>query len=292
MKKDYKILVFLSLIVLNIWLFLIFKSLNSEELKVYFFDVGQGDSIFIETKEKKQILIDGGPDNAVIQRLSEAMPFWDRTIDLVILTHPEADHLIGLIEVLKRYKVAAILESGVECEKPHCFSWLKEKGKEEALNIAAKLGQEIVLDENTKMAILHPFESLNGKKISQANNASVVAKLIFGSLDGGYSFLLTGDIEEQVERKLILAGINIDADYLKTPHHGSKTSTSGEFLDNVSPLSAFISLGLDNRYGHPHEEVISRLENKSVKYYRTDELGTILLSCKLDEPCQIEFRKQ
>ena len=253
-------------------------------LKVYFLDVGQGDSIFIETENKKQILVDGGPDNRVIQKLSEVMPFWDRTIDFIVLTHPDHDHIGGLPEILKRYKVSGIIETGVQCEKVECKVWNDLKEKEKAVVILPKLGDSIVFDENTKILILSPFESIVGKKISKANNISIVAKLIYGN----HSILLTGDIEKQVEEKLVLAGLDIDSDYLKIPHHGSKTSTTEEFLQNTSPLMAFISLGIDNSYGHPHEEVISRLEKRNIKYYRTDELGTILLSCKFNQPCQIK----
>ena len=283
-EKKYKIFLISGLIVLNSLPFLIFNKEISEELNIYFFDVGQGDSIFIETENGKQILIDGGPSNSVIQRLSEVMSFWDRTIDLAILTHPDADHLTGLLEVLKRYKVKAVLETGIECGKPDCLAWTEAKKKEKAVNLAARLGQEIVFDKNTRIIVLHPFEYLNGQKVSKTNNSSVVAKLVYGD----YSFLLTGDIEEQVERKLVLAGIDIDSDYLKIPHHGSKTSTSEKLLESVSPLMAFISLGLNNRYGHPHEDMVSRLENKGIRYYRTDELGTILLSCKLNSPCLVK----
>lgn len=290
-----KIIILVILIFFSILAFMA-DSKNETGLKVYFFDVGQGDSIFIETEEKKQVLIDGGPDNKVIQELSEAMPFWDRTIDLVILTHPDKDHILGLIEVLKRYRVKGIIETGIECNKAECLVWKELKEKEKAPVIFVKLGDSLVLDENTKILILSPFVSMAGEKISKANNSSIVAKLVYGGMlsvpsshakRGDYSVLLTGDIEKQIEEKLVLAGVDIDSDYLKIPHHGSKTSTTEEFLDKISPLSAFISLGKNNSYGHPHKEVSDRLEKRNIKYYRTDELGTILLICKLNEPCRV-----
>lgn len=274
----------MGLLAVNVFLLFFVSRAGSGELKIYFLDVGQGDAIFIESPSGKQILVDGGPDNQVVQKLSEVMPFWDRTIDLILLTHHDADHLTGLIEALDRYEVKGIIETGLACEKPDCLAWREAKEKKRVLNVAAELGQEIVIDKNTKMLIVHPFESLVGKKVSKANNSSVVAKLVFGK----NILLLTGDIEVGTERKLVLAGININSGYLKIPHHGSKTSTSEQFLDSVSPAAAFISLGLDNRYGHPHQEVTDRLEKKNIKYYRTDELGTILLVCKLNSPCQIK----
>jgi len=276
------------LAVLILFSILAFSADSEKEdgLKVYFFDVGQGDSVFIETGDGKQVLIDGGPDNKVIQRLSEVMPFWDRTIDIIILTHPDQDHIAGLPEVLKRYKVRGIVETGIECQKPECLIWKKLKEKEGAVKISARLGDKLVLDENTRLFVFNPFDDLSGKKVSKANNTSVVVKLIYG----GYSFLLTGDIEKQIEEKLVLAGIDIDSDYLKIAHHGSKTSSAESFLDGISPLLAFISSG--NRYGHPHQEVTERLENKGIKYYRTDELGTIILTCKLNEPCRVNSKFQ
>ena len=278
-----KQIIILSALILFLILAFAVDSKGETGLKVYFLDVGQGDSIFIETENKMQILVDGGPDNRVIQKLSEVMPFWDRTIDLVVLTHTDRDHIGGLPEVLKRYKVKGIIETGIECEKPECLAWEELKGKEKAANILVKLGDSVILDENTRILILNPFDSMADKKVSKTNNTSVVAKLIYGQ----YSVLLTGDIEKQIEEKLVLAGVDIDTDYLKLPHHGSKTSSTEEFLDKTSPLLAFISLGLNNRYGHPHQEVVSRLEKKNIKYYRTDELGTILLACRLNSPCLI-----
>ncbi|MEK7659425.1 MAG: ComEC/Rec2 family competence protein [Patescibacteria group bacterium] len=286
MPPKKQIIVFVLLVLFLVLAFFA-DSKNEAGLKVYFFDVGQGDSIFIETEEKKQILIDGGPDNKVVQKLSEAMPFWDRTIDLVILTHSDKDHILGLIEVLKRYRVKGIIETGIECGKAECLAWKELKEKEKAPVIFVKLGDSLVLDENTKILILNPFVDMAGEKISKANNSSIVAKLIYG----GYSILLTGDIEKQIEEKLVLAGVDIDSDYLKIPHHGSKTSTTEEFLKKTSPLLAFISLGKNNSYGHPHKIVIDRLEKRNIKYYRTDELGTILLICRLNEQCHIENQK-
>ena len=281
MISKRKFIVLITLTLFSVLAFIV-QSYGKAGLKVYFLDIGQGDSIFIETESKIQILVDGGPDNRVIQKLSEVMPFWDRTIDFIILTHPDHDHIGGLPEVLKRYKVKGIIETVVQCDKAECAVLRDLKEKEKATNVLVKLGDSLILDENTKILILNPFGNMAGKKVSKANNTSVVAKLIYGQ----YSVLLTGDIEKQVEEKLVLAGISIDSDYLKVPHHGSKTSSTEGFLDRVSPLLAFISLGKNN-YGHPHQEVTNRLEKRNIKYYRTDELGTILLSCKLNIPCQI-----
>ena len=285
MISKRKIIVLVVLILFSILAFAV-QSHGEDGLKVYFLDVGQGDSIFIETETGKQLLVDGGPNNRVIQKLSEVMPFWDRTIDFIILTHPDHDHIAGLPEVLKRYEVKGIIETGVQCDKAECTVWKDLKEKEKAAVFLVKLGDSIILDKNTKLLILNPFDSVAGEKFSKVNNASIVAKLVYGN----HNLLLTGDIEKQIENKLILAKIDIDSDYLKLPHHGSRTSTTEEFLEKTSPLSAFISLGINNSYGHPHEEVLARLEKRNIKYYRTDANGTILLSCKFNQPTAIPQR--
>ena len=254
--------------------FLSFSSSGGDGLlHVYFLGVGQGDAIFVETPSGKQVLIDGGPDETILQRLGEVMSFYDRTIDLVINTHPDADHLAGLLSVLERYKVLAISETGMACETSLCAEWKNLKAGEGADLINLVLGQEVGMGDSVRFLVLHPFEDEEGKFFSKRNNGGIVLKLLFGS----QSLLLTGDIEKQVENKLVLAGVNIDSDFLKIAHHGSKTSSTKEFIEKVSPLAAFIEVGRNNKYGHPTEEVISRLVDFKIPYYRTDIDGTIEL---------------
>jgi len=240
------------------------------KLHVYFLDIGQGDAILIKTENGRQVLIDGGPDNTILRRLGELMPFYDKSIDLVISTHPDADHLAGLVSVLEKYQVGQILETGISCATSLCRSWEEAKNKEEAEIVLAYRGQQVEADGETNFLVLHPFESQEGKVLAKRNNGGIVLKLLYGS----QSVLLTADIEKQIENKLVLAGLDLDADFLKVAHHGSKTSTTESFLKAVSPLAAFIEVGAHNRYGHPTEEVLSRLENYGIKYYRTDTDGT------------------
>lgn len=238
-------------------------------LRVYFLDVGQGDAIFIVAPNGNQVLIDGGPDGKVIQELGKVMPFHDRTIDLVVLTHPDADHINGLIEVLERFDVGRVLENHVKKETSAYNRW--DELKREAQVTEAIFGQEVVLDDGIFLWILYPIG--DSVEQSQVNNNSIIAKLIYGET----SLLLTGDTEAKIERELITRGADIDSDLLKIPHHGSKTSTTEEFLDAVTPEVAFIQVGADNRYGHPHPTVLERLENRGIKYYRTDTYGMIEL---------------
>lgn len=248
------------------------SAIGDSSLRVYFLDVGQGDAIFIQNANGNQVLIDGGPDNKVIQELSKIMPFNDRSIDLVILTHPHADHVNGLIEVLRRYDISQILENYYAYNTPEYGEW--NKLKSEAVVTQASVGQTIDLGLGAKIKILYPFPENSGQQpVNNPNNASVVAKLIFGN----ESVLLVGDAELPVEKKMIAMGEDLDSDFLKAGHHGSKTSTSEELLKAVTPKAVFIEVGAKNTYGHPSPEVLNRLDNFGIKYYRTDIDGTVKL---------------
>lgn len=276
-KKEQKfvfvILVFLFLANVLAWL-AVFDLAKSQFLEVNFFNVGQGDAFFIETPKGHQILIDGGPGSAIIEKLSREMSFWDRTIDLIILTHPEKDHLAGLIEVLKRYKVENILWTGVVRDTAEYREWKKLIEEERAKIFIAQTGQKIIVPTkpgNVVLDIFYPFENLEGQFFKNSNDTSIVSKLVFGE----NSFLFTGDACYKTEGELIDGGVNGDADVLKIGHHGSKTSTSGEFLKMVSPQIAVISAGKGNSYGHPHKEVLEVLAKYGIRILRTDELGDI-----------------
>ena len=251
-------------------------------LEVNFFDVGQGDAIFIATPKRHQILIDGGPDSGILEKLSKEMPFWDRSIDLIILTHPESDHLVGLIEVLKKYKVENILWTGVVRDTSGYKEWIKSIPAKSAKIKIAQAGQKINWSRSNLgqyIDILYPLENLEGQEFKDSNNTSIVAKLNFGK----NSFLFTGDAYKSVERKLIDRSFNfpvdIDSDVLKVGHHGSKTSSTEEFIKEVSPEIAVIQAGIDNPYGHPHLETLETLTKYGIKVLRTDKDGDIKILC-------------
>lgn len=244
---------------------------DNGKLAVNFFDVGQGDAILIKTPEQQKILIDGGPSNVVAQKLGEVLPFYDRKIDLIILTHPHADHLDGLIEVLKRYEVKKILSTGVTHTTPDYLAWLEEIKNQNVPMEIAMAGQIIDFGGGVKMEILYPAEDLVGKSVENLNDTSIVAKLIFGQT----SFLFTGDAETEVEEKLISGGADLKANVLKVGHHGSKNATSDNFLEKVQASFAVISSGADNRFGHPNAMTIKRLENIGAEIFRTDEEGNV-----------------
>lgn len=268
--------IILLLVLANFFVWREVFDISKRALKVVFFDVGQGDSIFIETPQNHQILIDGGPSGKkVLEKLAGQIPFWDRSLDLVVLTHPDYDHLAGLNWVLQRYKVENILWTGVEKDTKTFQRWREnlklEKEKEGARIFIAQKGQKIKAGE-VKFYILYPLESLTGELFERASNdTSIVSQLVFGR----NKFLFTGDITEKTERKILEETINLESGVLKIAHHGSKTSSSEEFLEKVRPQIAVISVGGNNPYGHPYPEVLRALENFGIKILRTDEMGDI-----------------
>ena len=275
-KKDKKwnLGILIALICFNILAWIaVYDFSQLPFLKVIFFDVGQGDAGFIETPQRHQILIDGGPGSVILEKLGKSMPFYDRTIDLIILTHPEFDHLSGLNEILKKYKVSNILWTGIVRDTAEYKEWKKLIEEEKAEIFIAKAGQKILWESETNnyMEVLYPFENLEGKVFEDSNNTSIISKLVFGK----NSFLFTGDAYKNVEGELINKKAEIDSDVLKVSHHGSKTSSSEEFIKSVSPQIAVISAGIGNKYGHPHQEVLELLEKYDIKVSRTDKDGDI-----------------
>ena len=264
--------VFVALLAALIWAAVI--TAPDKRFQVSFLDVGQGDAIFITTPSGEQILIDGGPDpEAVCVELGERLPFWDKSLDLVILTHPDDDHIAGLIEVLHRYDVEQVLESGLEVESAAYEEWLaliKKNGIEHTVGVA---GQEIDLGNGIMMDVLHPSSEVLDLGDSSINNSSMVLCLRHGEVN----FLLTGDIEQEVEDELRHSGIITNSTVLKIAHHGSNSSTTSQFLEAVDPEVAVISVGEDNPFGHPRKEVVARLDEKvgEDNIYLTSQHGTI-----------------
>ena len=265
MKKSFFIL--LTLLILNILVlpFVIFLSFGAY-LEVSFFDVGQGDSIFIKAPGNYQVLIDGGPSyTKVLNGLSREMPFNDKEIDLMILSHPESDHMTGLLSVLENYKVDNIIWTGIEKEGEKFETWKRMINEEGANIYYAKSGDKVVMGD-ASLEIVSPKESLKDKVFKESNDTAVVTKLLYKDS----SFLFTGDISSKLE-----SGLNdVDVDILKIPHHGSKYSTSEDFLKKTSPLVSVIQVGA-NSYGHPTKEVLTRLDNFGIKVLRNDTNGDI-----------------
>lgn len=241
-------------------------------LKVSFLDVGQGDAIFIEAPNGNQVLIDGGSNRKVLKELGKVMPFYDRTIDAVIATHPDKDHIGGLIEVLKNYHADFVMEPGVSSDTGTYQELEKTITDKKLPRILARRGMSLNLGEGARLNILFPDRDTDGW---ETNTASIVAKLVYGN----NSFLLTGDSSIAIEKYLsMIDGKNLQSDVLKAGHHGSRTSTSKSFASLVSPEYAVIFAGKDNRYGHPHKEVLDILEKIKATILKTYEQGTISFS--------------
>lgn len=243
-------------------------------LTVDFFDVGQGDGIFIQTPSGNQVLIDGGPDATILSKLGKVMPFWDRSIDVFILTHPHADHLDGALEVLKRYRVGMVLESGVNHSIPEYDEWHELLQAKNIPVHIAKTGEIVNFGDGAHFDIYFPQESFVDSSPKNVHNAMLVGRLVYASS----SILFMGDAEKSLEYQLLWRKSDfhsLNSNILKVGHHGSKTSTTDEFLQAVSPQFAVISAGRKNRYGHPHQEVIDRLNQFGIKIFRTDLDGDV-----------------
>jgi competence protein ComEC len=251
-------------------------------LTVAFLDVGQGDAIYIESPSGNQMLIDGGPGKAVLRELSKVMPFYDRSIDVVLATHADRDHIGGLPDVLQKYKVNIFMESGVPGESSS-YNELENIISDDGIKkILARRGMSVDLGDGAVLQILFPDRDPVGM---ETNTASIVARLVYGENE----FLLTGDSPLAIENYLVSLGSQsrtfgtgavqsptLASNVLKAGHHGSKTSTSQNFVSAVSPQYAIISVGKDNRYGHPNQETLDTLANFGAKILRTDLLGRII----------------
>jgi len=271
-KKNWKFLTIVGLILSNlvVWMW-IDTLLPKDHITVSYLNIGQGDSILIESTNGKHILIDGGPDKKVLSELGKAMPFFNRTIDVMIESHPDKDHIGGLPEVISRYKVGIFLEPGVESPNTvdnELHARIKAKNIPDVL---ARKGMKVSLGDGSELDILFPDRDVSRL---ETNDASIVVRYIFGKT----CFLFTGDSPIKMEDYIVsVYGESLKCDVLKAGHHGSRTSTGDNYLNMVQPEFAIISAGKGNSYGHPHKETLERLANHNVKVLSTIDLGTITM---------------
>ncbi|MCR4284394.1 MAG: MBL fold metallo-hydrolase [Parcubacteria group bacterium] len=269
LKKNFKYYFLGILLVATFFVWYAVYAETRYELLVSFLDIGQGDAIFIETPNGNQVLIDGGKNKKILEELGEIMPFYDKSIDIVIATHPDADHIGGLPEVIKNFDVNLVMEPGVSSDTNVYKEFKKVINEKDIQTIQARQRMKINLDKNAYLEILFPNQDVEGW---DTNDASIVARLIYGE----NSFLFTADSPQKIENYLASAyQDNLKTDVLKVGHHGSKTSSSEIFLGYTNPSYAIISAGKDNTYGHPHKEVIERLKDFDIPILRTDEISTI-----------------
>lgn len=269
------VLVFLIIIITFLQITFIFSITQTDKLKVVFFDIGQGDAIFIETPSKKKVLIDGGPNNLILEKLSSELSFFDKKIDMIIATHPDSDHITGLIPTLNKYEVENIVTqrmSGITST----FGDLEEKINKETYNekesqkIFAKSGDTIDFQDGVTAKILWPSENFISKK-GDTNSSSVTLELIYKDM----KFLLTGDLPKEEESRIINSSLSKNITVYKAGHHGSNTSSGETLLTYIKPEYSIISAGKDNRYGHPSGEALERLKKYSKEIISTIDHGNI-----------------
>lgn len=245
-----------------------FDSLSGK-LKVSFLDVGQGDSILIQTPSGHTMMIDGGPNDSVLAQVNRELPFLHTDIDVMVATHPDADHVTGLIPILEKYKVHTIVGSG-QTSDTDVFQDLKTHIDDEHADLySGNVGDVIDFQDGVTATILHPY---NGEHFSDTNSASVSMVVKYGD----ESFLLTGDLPTTKESFLLSSGLlSHNITVYKAGHHGSKYSSGESLLSYIKPEYAVISAGKDNKYGHPNEETLGRLRTYAKEILSTIDHGTI-----------------
>lgn len=253
------------------------------ELTVSFLDVGQGDAIYIEAPNGNQVLIDGGRGRQTLRALGRVMPFGDRSLDLVIATHPDQDHVGGLPDIVARMQIDGVMTTENTSATGAYEAFENEVRAEQAMRILARSGERIMLDEGVVLEILSPDRNVAGW---ETNTASVVAKLSYGAT----SFLFTGDAPQEIEKYMVnkntntgTGSSNLSSTVLKLGHHGSRTSTSRIFLSAVDPSYAIISAGKENTYGHPHKEVTDLLDEFNIPSLSTADRGTVTFTTDGEE---------
>lgn len=253
-------------------------------LEISFLDVGQGDAILIQTPNHKQILIDAGPKDVVISKLREVMPRGDKTIDMIVVTNPDADHISGFNRVLDEYSVSSVLVPNTRNPSETFKNLMKKIEKKQIEELVAFSGMKIVLEEGDTrqrevlLTVLFPDQVV---KDWSRNDGSIVSRLSYGDT----SVMLMGDATSETEKIIIGDALPdtssafslglLKSDILKLGHHGSRTSNSDVWLDTVKPKIAIVSAGENNRYGHPHKEVIERLLERDIEIRETSKEGTM-----------------
>jgi len=273
MSKKLKILlIILSCLMLTVicWLYYQYQE---QKFEIIFFNIGQGDSALINLPGNNEILIDGGPDSTVLYKLGKYLPVYNRDIELMILSHPHADHTNGLNFVLNRYQVKQVMHTNIKYNSEKYQNFLEKTKKLNIKTLKPEKNKKINFNNNI-LEIIYPLQDISKKDFKDINDSSIVFRLITNK---GYKILFTGDISIDIEKEILekVKKENLTADILKVGHQGSITSSDQEFLQAVSPDYAVISVG-ENKFGHPSLRVLRRLQRLGTKILRTDKDGNIV----------------
>jgi competence protein ComEC len=265
----YMRFVLYGLLVCTIFLYTQSAILPGSGLIIRVCNTGQGDAVLLRTPSGKIIAIDGGPNQDVLMDLGEFMPWFNRTIELMVLTHPDADHITALPNILRRYNVQNVLMTGVEHHSGRHNELIDLLATKNVNIITPKAGQVFDFGDGAILRTIWPKNDIFGTKPDQPNNTSIVLQAEFNN----QSMLLTGDIEHETETEILASGQQIRSTYIKVPHHGSTTSSSTGFLIAVQPAMAIISAGVDNKFGHPHQVVVDRYAALHIPIWNTASQG-------------------
>lgn len=270
--ENLKEVIVVLLILLTILIYFQVFSIDQSKLQVIFMDIGQGDSILIKSPSGNKVLVDGGPKNNLSKALSRNLYFWQRDIDILIVTNPDRDHFEGFIPLIDSYKIGLFIKPEVTALENPAYKDLTDKIKNKGIKtITALSGQKINIGGGAFIEIIFP-DRVGIESISH-NQGSIVSMLSYKD----QKVLLTGDSTENIEKYLVLNyGQRLKADILKVAHHGSKTSSSDVFIKTVDPKWAVISAGKDNQFGHPHKEVLDRFKENNIEVLGTYDIGDIV----------------
>ena len=284
-KKNLLPLLIFFLFIITIFLFYLDWQNSHRKLTFAALDIGQGDALFIESPSGTQILFDGGPPRKILSELRRVMPPFDRSIDAIVITNPDQDHIGGFLDVLKVYKVGQVFEPGTFNDSKTYQNLKNEIKNKKIPETLARRGMRLDLGEGAVIDILFPDRDVS---MWTTNDGSIVAKLSYGET----SIMLMGDSTSETEKIVLTENskVKLKSTILKVGHHGSKTSTSSQFVQAVAPKYAVISNGRENKYGHPHQETLSTLNKWGVEVLRTDLLGRIIMKSD-GENTSFSFKK-